>query len=52
MLHDLSAIMLSRIKLDNASINRANLHVDDTKLTVDDLKAITKYLPTTEEVIS
>lgn len=46
----LLAIMLSRIKMNYAEIRKALLSVDDTVLSVDDLKAISKQLPTPEEV--
>jgi len=42
--------MLSRIKLDLEEIRRALLDVDDSKLTPDDLRAISRQLPTPEEV--
>lgn len=42
--------MLSRIKMDYPEIRRALLEIDDEKLSVDDLKAISKQLPTSEEV--
>lgn len=42
--------MLSRIKLDLEEIKRALLDVDDSKLTPDDLRAISRQLPTPEEV--
>ena len=42
--------MLSRIKLDLADIRLALLEVRDNQLTVDDLRAISKQLPTTEEI--
>lgn len=42
--------MLSRIKLDLEEIRRALLNVDDGKLTPDDLRAISRQLPTPEEV--
>jgi diaphanous 1 len=42
--------MLSRIKLDLEEIKRALLDVDDGKLTPDDLRAISRQLPTPEEV--
>jgi hypothetical protein len=45
-----SAIMLSRIKLGYPQIRKALLNIDDSKLSVDDLKAISKQLPTLEEV--
>uniref|UniRef100_A0A0W0GB16 Putative FH2-domain-containing protein n=1 Tax=Moniliophthora roreri TaxID=221103 RepID=A0A0W0GB16_MONRR len=46
------AIMLSRIKnLGLSEIRLALLELNDEKLTVDDLKAISKQLPTSEEVI-
>jgi diaphanous 1 len=44
------AIMLARIKLGFPEIRRALLDVDDQKLSMDELKAIAKHLPTTEEV--
>ncbi|KAI0034599.1 hypothetical protein K488DRAFT_83894, partial [Vararia minispora EC-137] len=44
------AIMLSRIKLSAPDIRRALLSLDDERLTTDDLKAIGRQLPTTEEV--
>lgn len=43
------AIMLSRIKLSNQDIRRALSSVDDSKLSVDDLQAIARQLPTNEE---
>jgi diaphanous 1 len=42
--------MLSRIKLDLPEIRKALLDIDDEKLPVDDLKAIGRQLPTSEEV--
>lgn len=42
--------MLSRIKLDLEDIKRALLVMDDNKLTLDDLRAISRQLPTSEEV--
>lgn len=47
-----SAIMLSRIKLGFPEIRKALLDVDDRKLSVDDLKAISRQLPTSEEVMT
>lgn len=44
--------MLSRIKLDYPQIRRTILEIDDAKLSVDDLKAIAKQLPTPDEVSS
>ncbi|THH10298.1 hypothetical protein EW146_g8409 [Bondarzewia mesenterica] len=44
------AIMLSRIKMGLPEIRDALLSVDDDKLSVDDLRAIGKQLPTSEEV--
>lgn len=44
------AIMLSRIKLSPSQIKVAILSADDNALTVDDLKAIERYVPTDEEV--
>jgi diaphanous 1 len=42
--------MLSRIKLDLEATKRALLDVDDNKLTQDELRAISRQLPTPEEV--
>lgn len=42
--------MLSRIKLDLEEIKRALLVMDDNKLTLDELRAISRQLPTPEEV--
>ena len=42
--------MLSRIKLNLEEIRRALLDVDDSKLTPDELRAISRQLPTPEEV--
>jgi hypothetical protein len=36
--------------MDNFEIRRCMLEVDDEKLSIDDLKAIGKQLPTSEEV--
>jgi hypothetical protein len=44
------AIMLSRIKMSFPDIRKALLELDDHKLSYDDLKAISKQLPTSEEV--
>ena len=44
--------MLSRIKMEYPEIRRAVLEIDDEKLSIDDLKAISKQLPTSEEVHS
>ncbi|EIW76318.1 hypothetical protein CONPUDRAFT_139713 [Coniophora puteana RWD-64-598 SS2] len=43
-------IMLNRIKLSSLQIRRALLDLDDNKLSVDDLKYISKQLPTAEEI--
>ena len=51
--HDLSAlsaIMLSRIKKSNLQIRMSLLEINDEQLSIDDLKAIGKHLPTLEEV--
>lgn len=42
--------MLARIKLDLPTIRIAILEVDDEKLSIDELRAIGKQLPTSEEV--
>ncbi|KAH0840265.1 hypothetical protein J3R83DRAFT_1272 [Lanmaoa asiatica] len=44
------AIMLSRFKIGYSAIRQALLDLDDSTLLIDDLKAISKQLPTTEEV--
>lgn len=44
------AIMLSRIKLTLPKICEAILEINDDALSIDDLKAISKQLPTPEEV--
>ncbi|KAH7922962.1 FH2-domain-containing protein [Leucogyrophana mollusca] len=44
------AIMLSRFKFGFSDIRQALLDLDDSRLTVDDLKAISKQLPTPEEI--
>lgn len=46
----LLAIMLARIKLDLPSIRKALVEINDEALSVDDLRAISKQLPTAEEV--
>jgi diaphanous 1 len=43
--------MLSRIKLSAPDIRRALLSLDDERLSTDDLKAIGRQLPTTEEIV-
>ncbi|KAJ4496810.1 formin homology 2 domain-containing protein [Lentinula lateritia] len=45
------AIMLSRIKLKLPQIREALLKLDDEKLSTDDLRAISKQLPTSDEVM-
>lgn len=42
--------MLARLKLDLSVIRKAIMEIDDDKLSMDELKAIGKQLPTTEEV--
>ena len=42
--------MLSRIKMDYPEIRRALLEIDDGRLSFDDLKALSRQLPTSEEV--
>lgn len=49
-LHLAIAIMLSRFKNNYSMIRCALLALDDSQLSIDDLKAISKHLPTTEEV--
>ncbi|KAG6832180.1 hypothetical protein H0H92_004911 [Tricholoma furcatifolium] len=43
--------MLSRIKLSYPEIRRALLDLNDDKLSVDDLKSISRQLPTPEEIL-
>ena len=42
--------MLSRFKIGYSAIRQALLDLDDSILSIDDLKAISKQLPTTDEV--
>jgi hypothetical protein len=42
--------MLSRIKLTPVDIRKALLEIDDEALSVDDLKAMGRQMPTAEEV--
>lgn len=42
--------MLARIKLNKSEIKRAILELDDTRLSTDDLRAISRQLPTQEEI--
>lgn len=44
------AIMLSGIKRELSEIRHALLSLDDSKLSIDDLRAISRQLPTAEEV--
>ena len=44
------AIMLSRIKMDYPQIRKSIVEIDDERLSIDDLKALSKQLPTSEEV--
>ncbi len=44
------AIMLMRIKLSHSEIRRAILEIDDDMLSIDNLKAIGRQLPTSDEV--
>ncbi|KIK96072.1 hypothetical protein PAXRUDRAFT_32637 [Paxillus rubicundulus Ve08.2h10] len=44
------AIMLSRFKIGYPAIRQALLDFDDSILSIEDLKAISKQLPTTEEM--
>lgn len=45
-----AGIMLSRIKLTFPDITKCILEINDEKLSVEDLRAISKQLPTIEEV--
>lgn len=42
--------MLKKLKMTGPEIRKALLTLDDTKLTVDDLKNISRVLPTKDEV--
>lgn len=42
--------MLSRIKMSLPDIRKAVIELDDDKLSIDDLRAMSRYLPTREEV--
>lgn len=42
--------MLSRMKPSLAEIKRALLTIDDSVLSIDDLKAIARHVPTLDEV--
>ena len=42
--------MLSRIKIGLSDIRKALLELDDQRLSIDDLRAISRQLPTSEEV--
>ena len=44
-----TAIMLTRMKLHQSDIRKALLAVDDNRLSTDDLKAISKQLPSQDE---
>lgn len=44
------AIMLSRIKLELPHIRLAIMELDDDKLTLDNLKAISRQLPSNDEM--
>lgn len=44
------AIMLSRIKIDLPAIRQTLLELSDATLSVDDLRAIAKQLPSQEEI--
>jgi len=45
-----AAIMLSHFKIGYSAIRQALLDLDDSTLSIDDLKEIGKQLPTTDEV--
>jgi diaphanous 1 len=45
-----TAIMLTRMKLHQSDIRKALLEVDDNRLSTDDLKAISKQLPSQDEI--
>lgn len=45
-----TAIMLARIKMSLPDIRNAIVELDDNKLGIDDLRAMTRYLPTPDEV--
>jgi diaphanous 1 len=48
--HYATAIMLARMKLHQSDIKKALLEVDDNRLSTDDLKAISKQLPSQDEI--
>jgi len=48
--HISEAIILSRIKLTPVEIRKALLRIDDEALSVDDLKAMARQMPTSEEL--
>jgi diaphanous 1 len=48
--HCNTAIMLARIKLSKSEIRQALLEVDDNRLSTDDLRSISRQLPTQEEI--
>ena len=45
-----AGIMLARIKLSLPEIRRALMEMDDRQLSIDELRAISKQLPTPDEV--
>lgn len=50
LIHPVAAIMLSRFKIGYSAIRQALLDLNDSILSIDELKAISKQLPTAEEV--
>lgn len=42
--------MLARMKLHHSDIKKALLEMDDNRLSTDDLKAISKQLPSQDEI--
>lgn len=50
LMYGVAAIMLSRFKIGYSAIRQALLDLDDSVLDIDDLKAISKQLPTADEV--
>ena len=42
--------MLARLKMPHADVRDAVLFIDDSKLALDNLKAIKHFAPSTEEV--
>lgn len=46
----ISAIMLARLRMSHSSVREAILYLDDSRLSIDNLKAIKQNAPTPDEV--